>query len=92
MVTEEDLLDDDEALRKKALRLQGPSNEAIELFTDYNVEFEFNSDRKAAGHNSQFKLLMSLFNWEPTASLSFFFPFFHQSLSFYYVEIDSNHS
>lgn len=77
--TEEVLSDDDEALRRKAARISGPSKEAIELFSPYNVVFEFASNRKAAGINSQFKLFMSLLAWVPSAG-SFFTSVFLESI------------
>ncbi|KAI5476063.1 hypothetical protein MNV49_000435 [Pseudohyphozyma bogoriensis] len=54
----------DEALRRKASRLQGPSKDAIALFTPHAVQFSEESERKAAWSNAQFKLLMRLLEWE----------------------------
>lgn len=53
---------EDEAMRRHAARLLGPSKDAIELFTPHAVHFE-PTEMKAAGHNEHYKLLMRLLSW-----------------------------
>lgn len=54
----------DEALRKKASRIAGPSKDAVALFTPHAVDFGGEETTKAATVNSHFKLLMTLLQWE----------------------------
>lgn len=61
----------DEALRKKAQQLRGPSEAAKALFTPYVVDFETNEMKDAGSSNTHFKLLMRLLNWENTSGTLF---------------------
>lgn len=54
----------DEALRRKAGRLKGPSKDAQDLFTAHVLPFETDETKEAGTRNAQLKLLMRLLNWE----------------------------
>ncbi|KAM0754978.1 timeless-domain-containing protein [Meredithblackwellia eburnea MCA 4105] len=59
--------DSDEAIRRKAARLQGPSKDAVALFTPHNIgDYPSDAERKAVSHNSKLKLLLRLLKWEST--------------------------
>lgn len=65
-----DAMDDDseseEAIRRKASRLKGPSKEAIDLFVPHVVDIGNEEERKSASGNAHLKLLMRLLKWEST--------------------------
>ena len=55
----------DDALRKMASKMAGPSKEAVALFVPHVVDFgESRENKKAASVNAHFKLLMTLLKWE----------------------------
>ncbi|KAK4698763.1 hypothetical protein P7C70_g7506, partial [Phenoliferia sp. Uapishka_3] len=54
----------DEAIRRKAGRLSGPSKEALALFTPHSVELSTDEEKNAGAKNAHFKLLLRLLKWE----------------------------